>query len=210
MAFCGDVKPSPDNPVEESNQIPDPMMSILVQDNESVIATADTYTVVIDGKDLTPGNGEHDELSARERIEVLQKVVKIRKGEGWDCWVLFNGEPLKQVDHGGDFMGVRVFFSPTPPQRIPTLLECAKVLKKKGRDCLMVTNDETLEARARDLGAFTLRGDTVKKAYDSLFATRGRPQSRLMRHRTVDQRKDQLARGNDSAIRDMIDLVDES
>lgn len=169
-------------------------------------AQADTVTVVVDGKDLCPGRGGDEVLKPAQQVEILQKLVKIQETEDWDTWVLFNGEPLRQVDHGGDFMGVRVFFSPTPPQRIPTLLECAKVLKRKKRDTLLVTNDPELEQRARDLGVFTLRADSLKKGYESMFVTRGRPQSRLMRHRTVDRQKNQ---DEQRAIRDMIDLVDE-
>lgn len=175
---------------------------------ESTQDPCESYTVVVDGKDLVPGKSESDVLSAREQVEILQKVVKIQKAEQWEMWVLFNGEPLHQVEHGGDFLGVRVFFSPTPPQRIPTLLECVKVLKKSKQQSLMVTNDPVLEERASELGAFTLKADSLKKGYESLFISRSRPQSRLMRHRTVDQRKDQLERENDRAVRDMIDLVE--
>jgi hypothetical protein len=175
---------------------------------ESTQEPCEFYTVVIDGKDLTPGKSEIDMLSAREQVDILQKVVKIQKAEDWEIWVLFNGEPLHQVEHGGDFLGVRVFFSPTPPQRIPTLLECVKVLKKSKQQTLMVTNDVSLEERAKALGAYTLKADSLKKSYESLFICRSRPQSRLMRHRTVDQRKDQYERENDRNIRDMIDLVE--
>jgi hypothetical protein len=172
---------------------------------------ADTVTVVVDGKDMCPGKSDEEVLNPRQQVEILQKLVKIQEHEDWDTWVLFNGEPLRQVEHGGDFMGVRVFFSPTPPQRIPTLLECVKVLKAKKRDTLLVTNDETLESRARELGAFSLRADSLKKGYEALFTTRGRPQSRLMRHRTVDRKKSELYGEDDDqrAIRDMIDLVDD-
>lgn len=175
---------------------------------ESTQEPTDSYTVVIDGKDLTPGKCETDELSAREQVEILQKLVKIQKSEDWEIWVLFNGEPLHQVEHGGDFLGIRVFFSPTPPQRIPTLLECVKVLKKTNQHTLMVTNDSQLESRARALGATTLRADTLKKGFETLFISRSRPQSRLMRHRTVDQRKSQLRDNDDPDIRDLIDLVE--
>jgi len=153
---------------------------------ESTKEPIDSYTVVIDGKYLVAGKSDQDELSAREQVEILQKVVKIQKSEDWDLWVLFNGEPLQQVEHGGDFLGVRVFFSPTPPQRIPTLLECIKVLKKTDQPTLLVTNDSELESRAQALGASTLRADSLKKGYEILFSSRSRPQSRLMRHRTVN------------------------
>jgi hypothetical protein len=175
---------------------------------ESTQEPIDSYTVVIDGKDLTPGKSESDVLSAREQVEILQKLVKIQKSEDWEIWVLFNGEPLHQVEHGGDFLGMRVFFSPTPPQRIPTLLECVKVLNKTNQHTLMVTNDSQLESRARALGASTLRADSLKKGFESLFISRARPQSRLMRHRTVDQRKSQLRDNDEPDIRDLIDLVE--
>jgi hypothetical protein len=185
-------------------------MKILELELNQITRTSDTVTVVVDGNDMCPGKNTEEVLSPRQQVETLQRLVKIQEKEDWDCWVLFNGEPLRQVDHGGDFMGLRVFFSPTPPQRIPTLLECVKVLKQKNRETLLVTDDETLEERARGLGAYTLRASTLKKGYESLFVTRGRPQSRLMRHRTVDRRKDELDGDDDQrAIREMIDLVDE-
>jgi len=175
---------------------------------ESTQEPIDSYTLVVDGKYLTPGKSENDILSARDQVEILQKLVKIQKSEQWEIWVLFNGEPLHQVDHGGDFLGVRVFFSPTPPQRIPTLLECVKVLAKTEEHSLLVTNDPVLESRAKALGASTLRADTLKKAFDHLFVSRSRPQSRLMRHRTADQRKSQLRDDEGPDIRDLIDLVE--
>jgi hypothetical protein len=182
-------------------------MNALESQNQKLLKQHDSVTVVIDGKDMCPGKCEEDVLNGRQQIEVLQKVVKIQEAEDWDVWVLFNGEPLHQVDHGGDFMGVRVFFSPTPPQRAPTLLECINVLHKKGRHALLVTNDVTVEERARKLDAYTLRADTLKKGYEPLFVSRGRPQSRLMRHRTVDRMKEDTD-DDQRSIRDMIDLIE--
>lgn len=184
-------------------------MKIQEFETETAKRASEKITVVVDGKELTPGKQDGDSRSPRQQVEILQKLVKIQESEDWDCWVLFNGEPLRQVEHGGDFMGLRVFFSPTPPQRVPTLLECVKVLKKQGRDTLLITNDEDVEDRARMAGAFTLRSDTLKKGYESFFVSRGRPQSRLMRHRTVDRSKTELEHDDQRSIRDMIDLIDD-
>ena len=173
---------------------------------ESEHPIRDTYTVVVDGMHLLPGETESEELTPRQQIDLLQRLVKIQKAEGWEMWVLFNGDPLDQVEHGGDFLGVRVFFSPTPPQRVPTLLECIRVLKKKNRDALLVTNDGDAEARAKELDAMTLKANTLKRGHESLFTVQKRTQSRLMRHRTVDRKKSELNDGPD--INDMIDLVD--
>jgi len=175
---------------------------------ESTKEPIDSYTVVVDGKDLATGKNESEILSARDQVEILQKLVKIQKAEDWEIWVLFNGEPLNQVEHGGDFLGIRVFFSPTPPQRIPTLLECIKVLNKSEQHTLLVTNDVNVESRAHSLGATTFKADSLKKGYESLFSSRPRPQSRLMRHRTTDQRKSQLRDDDDRDIKDLIDLVE--
>jgi len=101
-----------------------------------------------------------------------------------------------------------VFFSPTPPQRIPTLLECVKVLQKEGDAVVMVTQDERLEGKARDLGAVTLRGDTFKKGYEEMFVVRQRPQSRLMRQRTVEMEKSRLQHDAEEQIRELIDRVE--
>lgn len=180
-------------------------MTYHIHTPETETPIRDTYTMVVDGMELLPGLRESEELTPREQIEVLQRLVKIQEAEGWEIWVLFNGEPLKQVEHGGEFLGVRVFFSPTPPQRVPTLMECIRVLHKQGRDALLVTNDAKAESRARESGALTLRADTLKKGYESLFTVRRNPQSRLMRHRTVDRRKSEDNDGPD--IQDLIDLV---
>jgi hypothetical protein len=167
-------------------------MTLQIHYPETENPIRDTYTVVVDGMDLIPGRREIEELTPRQQIDVLQRLVKIQEKEEWEIWVLFNGEPLSQVDHGGDFLGLRVFFSPTPPQRVPTLLECIRVLAKQDRDALLVTNDEHASERAKELGAFTLRADTLKKGYDTLFTVRKSNQSRLMRHRTVDRQKSRL------------------
>jgi len=169
---------------------------------------ADSYTVVVDGRALDLYNTPDEVLTPRAQVEILQNLVKIQREEKWDIWVLFNGESLRQVEHGGDFMGLRVFFSPTPPQRIPTLLECIRVLAKKGRKSLLITNDVVAEARALDLGALTLRGDTLRKGYEDLFAVRHRPQSRLLSHRTRDMDRDRVERERTDSIRGMIDVVE--
>lgn len=176
-------------------------MSFTYTTGDQETSSADEFTLVIDAMALDPNKGQEEVMTPRVQVEILQLLVRIQKTEGWDCWVLFNGDGLRQVEHGGDFMGVRVFFSPTPPQRVPTLLECVKVLKKQRRDVVMVTQDGTLETRAEDLGALCLRGDTFKKGYEDLFTVRHRPQSRLMRRRTVEMERQ-------SAVRDMIDLVE--
>lgn len=181
-------------------------MTLQIHYPQTENAIRQTYTVVVDGLDMLPGRRESEVLTPRQQIDVLQRLVKIQEKEEWEMWVLFNGEPLSQVDHGGEFLGVRVFFSPTPPQRVPTLLECIRVLGKQKREALLVTNDAQAEERAKDMDTLTLRADTLKKGYESLFTVRKTNQSRLMRHRTVDRRKSQL--DQDPDIRDMIDLVE--
>ncbi len=176
--------------------------------NGTSLASGDEFTMVLDAKALDPNRGQEEVMSPRVQLEILQLLVKIQRLEGWEIWVLFNGDELKQVSHGGDFMGLRVFFSPTPPQRAPTLLECVKVLTKKDRHVVMVTQDENVEDRAMKLGALSLKGETFKKGYEDLFAVRRRPQSRLMRRRTIEMEKEHFERHQDSAIRNMIDLVD--
>lgn len=176
--------------------------------NGKLLREAGAFTLILDAKALDPNKGQEDIMSPRIQLEILQLMVKIQRIEGWEIWVLFNGDELRQVSHGGDFMGLRVFFSPTPPQRAPTLLECVKVLKKQKRDCVMITDDEQVESRAEALGALTMRGETFKKGYEDLFTVRRRPQSRLMRRRTMEMEKEYFERDQDSAIRDMIDLVD--
>ncbi len=183
-------------------------MSYTVLLGEKETHRAESYTVVVDGMALDPNRGQEDVMLPRIQLELLQLLVKIQKREGWPMWVLFNGEELRQVGHGDDFMGIRVFFSPTPPQRIPTLLECVKVLQREGENTLLVTQDERLEIKARKLGAVTLRGDTFKKGYEEMFYVRQRPQSRLMRRRTVEMEKSRLQQHSSDSIRDLIDLVE--
>lgn len=167
-------------------------MSYTVLFGEKETHRAETFTLVVDAKALDPNRGVDEVLLPRVQLEILQLLVKIQKRERWPVWVLFNGEELRQVSHGDDFMGVRVFFSPTPPQRVPTLLECIKVLQREGEKAVLVTQDERLEEKARALGGVTLRGDTFKKAYEEMFSVRQRPQSRLMRSRTVEMEKSRM------------------
>lgn len=183
-------------------------MSYTVLSGEKETHRAETFTVVVDGMALDPNRGQEDVMLPRIQLELLQLLVKIQKRERWPLWVLFNGEDLRQVSHGDDFMGIRVFFSPTPPQRVPTLLECVKVLKREGENVLLVTQDERLESQARALGAATLRGDTFKKGYEEMFSVRQRPQSRLMRRRSVEMEKSRLQQNSSDSIRDLIDLVE--
>lgn len=171
-------------------------------------AYEETYTMVLDAKALDPNRGAEEIMTPRVQVEILQLLAKIHRRDPWEMWVLFNGPELPQVPHGGDFLGIRVFFSPTPPQRIPTLMECVNVLQKRGDHVLMVTQDLDLEHRCRGRKVPTLRGETFKKGYDELFIVRHRPQSRLMRMRTTEMEKDRLDRDQQSTIRSMIDLVE--
>lgn len=183
-------------------------MSYTVLLGEKETHRAESFTVVVDAMALDPNRGQEAVMLPRVQLEILQLLVKIQKREQWDMWVLFNGEELRQVGHGDEFMGIRVFFSPTPPQRIPTLLECVKVLEKEGENVVMVTQDERLEGKARALGAVTLRGDTFKKGYEEMFVVRQRPQSRLMRQRTVEMERSRLQHDADEHIRSLIDRVE--
>jgi hypothetical protein len=162
------------------------------------------FTVVVDGRSLAPTRMGEDFLSPRLQLEILQQLSKIARQEEWNLWCVFSGPELEKVSHGGDFLGVRVFFAPTAPQRAPTLVECVKVLKKKG-EVLFVTDDPALESRAMDAGAVPMRAETLKKGYEDLFAVRQRPQSRLMRRRTEQMQRE--GQGGDD-VRDLIDLVD--
>ncbi|MCC5845943.1 MAG: hypothetical protein JJU05_16975 [Verrucomicrobia bacterium] len=183
-------------------------MSYTVLSGEKETHRAQTFTMVVDGMALDPNRGQDEVMLPRVQLEILQLLVKIQKRERWPMWVLFNGEELRQVSHGDEFMGIRVFFSPTPPQRIPTLLECIKVLQREEEQVLLVTQDERLETKARALGAATLRGDTFKKGYEEMFMVRQRPQSRLMRSRSVEMEKSRLHQAGTDSIRDLIDLVE--
>jgi len=164
------------------------------------------FTVVVDGRSLSPVRSGEEFLSPRLQLEILQQLSRIARQEEWTLWAIFAGPELEKVSHGGDFLGVRVFFSPTAAQRAPTLVECVKVLKKKG-EVLFITDDPALEAKAVEGGAVPMRAETLKKSYEDLFAVRQRPQSRLMRRRTEQMQREQDGRGGDD-IRDLIDLVD--
>jgi len=180
--------------------------SLLKGDRE--VLKSDSFTLVVDAKALDPNKGADEIMLPRAQVEILQLLTKIQRAESWNMWVLFNGNELPQVPHGGEFMGLRVFFSPTPPQRIPTLLECVNVIEKRGGKAVMLTQDLALEDRCRARNVITLRGETFKKAYEDLFTIRHRPQSRLMRQRSVEMERDRYERDHQSAIRDMIDLVE--
>lgn len=171
---------------------------------------ASNFVMIVDAGSLAAYDGGQA-LPGRVQIEILQNLSKIAKEEEWDLEAVFIGEELRQVEHGGDFLGIKVFFAPDQAHRPQLILDRAGQAMKTG-SALVVTNDPNIEERAEDVGASILRANSLKKGYDELFLVYKRPQSRLMKRRSqitqnhLQAEKDRREGGND--IGDLIDLVD--
>ncbi len=166
-------------------------MKLLIRQELDIVKHAESGTVVVDACSFGEQPGISLELSGREKLELLQNFSRIAEEEEWTTWLLFVGEEMPQVAHGGDFKGMRVFYAPKSTQRIPTLLECVRVLNSKNKEALLISDDPVLEERLESAEATLLHASTLKKGYDC-FQKRRRPHSRLMTHRSRELSRSEL------------------
>ena len=99
-------------------------------------------------------------LAPREQVQMLNALARIAKQESLEIQVLFESDrPLREVDEGGEFNGLKVYYAPDTEQLV------AKALKLCRGGGVLVSSGVTMESRATEAGITVLSSSTFRKAF---------------------------------------------
>ena len=100
-------------------------------------------------------------MAPREQIQMLNALARVAKQENLEIQVVFESErPLREVDNGGEFNGLKVYFEADTEQLVATAL---KLCRKHGG--MLVSSGVTMESRATEAGIPVLCSSTFRKAF---------------------------------------------
>ena len=158
-------------------------------------------TYVVDGARLVDEKTGR-RLSPRDQVQMLNALARVAKQEGFEIQAVFESDrPLREVDHGGDFNGVKVFYAPDNEQLVAQAL---KLCRSAGGS--LVSSGVTMESRAREAGIPVLCSGTFRKAFlqgglpggdRGDRGDRGGDRGDRDRRRGRDRRRDRGERGGD-------------
>lgn len=135
-------------------------------------------------------------MAPREQVQMLNALSKIARQESLDLIVLFESDrALREVEDGGEFNGLKVFFAPDTEQLV------AKALKLCRGGGVLVSSGVTMESRATEAGIPVLSSSTFRKAFlqGGLPGGNGggdRSNGDRDRRRGRDRRRDRRDRGD--------------
>ena len=100
-------------------------------------------------------------MAPREQVQMLNALSRVAKQEGLTIQAVFESDrALREVEHGGEFNGVKVYFAPDNEQLVALAL---KICKSAG--CALVSSGVTMESRATEAGIPVLCSSTFRKAF---------------------------------------------
>ena len=100
-------------------------------------------------------------MAPREQVQMLNALSRVAKQEGLAIQAVFESDrALREVEHGGEFNGVKVYFAPDNEQLVALAL---KICKSAG--CALVSSGVTMESRATEAGIAVLCSSTFRKAF---------------------------------------------
>jgi len=100
-------------------------------------------------------------MAPRDQVQMLNALARVSKQEGLGIQAVFESDrPLREVEHGGEFNGVKVFFAPDNEQLVALAL---KLCRKGGFS--LVSSGVTMESRATEAGIQVLCSSTFRKAF---------------------------------------------
>lgn len=123
-------------------------------------ARRNTRTYVVDGARLVDEKTGR-RMAPRDQVQMLNALSRVAKQEGLEIQAVFESDrPLREVEHGGEFNGVKVFFSPDNEQLVAMALKLCK-----SSDGTLVSSGVTMESRATEAGIPVLCSSTFRKAF---------------------------------------------
>ena len=127
---------------------------------------------IIDGAQLV-GSGSSDRLSPRDQVHVLQMLSRYAQKEAISIQVAFEGRPLREVAHGGEYGGVTVFFADKQAALQDMILDLVRSGARRQK-VVLVTAQRQIEEKAVSAGA---RGAAARRWASASVL---RPTSRAM------------------------------
>ena len=123
-------------------------------------ARRNTRIYVVDGARLVDEKTGR-RLAPRDQVQMLNALARVAKQEGLEIQAVFESDrPLREVEHGGEFNGVKVYFAPDNEQLVAMAL---KLCKSSGG--ALVSSGVTMESRATEAGIPVLCSSTFRKAF---------------------------------------------
>jgi len=99
-------------------------------------------------------------MAPRDQVQMLNALARVAKQENMEIQVLFESDrALREVEDGGDFNGVTVYFAPDTEQLV------AKALKLCRGGGVLVSSGVTMESRATEAGITVIGSSTFRKAF---------------------------------------------
>ena len=100
-------------------------------------------------------------LAPRDQVQILNALARVAKQENLDLQVVFESDrPLREVDHGGEYNGLKVFYAPDNEQLVAMALKLSR-----SADGALVSSGVTMESRATEAGIPVLCSSTFRKAF---------------------------------------------
>ncbi len=104
-------------------------------------------------------------LSPRDQIDVLQQLSRVNRTELFGVEAVFEGQPLRKVDHGHMFDDIVVYFQ-EEAKDVPDFIFSRAKANAGRKQVTVVTSNRRLEERLASAGIQTIRTSTFKKAFD--------------------------------------------
>jgi hypothetical protein len=187
-------------------------------------------TYIVDGERLAGGREGSDRISPVERVQMLQRLGRFAAREELRMEVVLVGRPLREVGHGDDYSGLKVYYAEQPSKLGEEMAKLVRQARGRGT-AVVITADRALEGQMREAGAETMRISTLRKGIEGPESEgdqgrqqqqrRRRPQQR--REREGQQQQQQAAqpseaqqgaerpspsRSSDPTVNNLIDLVE--
>ena len=119
-----------------------------------------TRTYVVDGARLVDEKTGR-RMAPREQVQMLNALARVAKQESLTLVAVFESDrPLREVEHGGEYNGVKTYFAPDNEQLVALALKLCK-----GEGCALVSSGVTMESRATEAGIPVLCSSTFRKAF---------------------------------------------
>lgn len=100
-------------------------------------------------------------MAPREQVQMLNALARVAKQEGLAIQAVFESDrALREVEHGGEFNGVKVFYAPDNEQLVALALKLCR-----SESCALVSSGVTMESRATEAGIAVLCSSTFRKAF---------------------------------------------
>jgi hypothetical protein len=123
-------------------------------------ARRNSRTYVVDGARLVDEKTGR-RMAPRDQVQMLNALARVAKQENLEIQAVFESDrPLREVEHGGELNGVKVFYAPDTEQLVALALKLCR-----STSGTLVSSGVTMESRATEAGIPVLCSSTFRKAF---------------------------------------------